>query len=601
MVTLESRYRTQTCGELRAEHVGQEVVLSGWIERKRDHGGVIFLDLRDNYGVTQVVLQGEFVPEIERIRVESVVRVRGEVRNRGAEMVNSKLATGEIEVHGQELELLSPCDVLPFQIAEDDNAPEATRLEYRFLELRRAKLHQNIILRSQIIQKIRELMREIGFVEFQTPILTSSSPEGARDFVVPSRIHPGKFFALPQAPQQFKQLLMVAGFDRYFQIAPCFRDEDARADRSPGEFYQLDFEMSFVEQEDVFAATEHVFYNLFSSFTDWDVTKNPFPRFEYEDAMSRFGSDKPDIRNPLEIRDVSEAFTDTEFRVFRGVLDDQGSIQAIKLDVSEVPPRSYFDETVDWFTKLSGTGLAYLSFENGAYKGSIGKFVTEDQANRLRAALKIDGTCSVFIGAGKRKKILPWLGRLRDKVGRDFDLLEKDAYRFCWVINFPLFEEDENTGEVVFSHNPFSMPHGGLEALETQDPLTIKAYQYDIVCNGYELSSGAIRNHRPDIMYRAFEIAGYDRSVVDEKFGGMIRAFKMGSPPHGGLAPGIDRIVMLLAKEETIREVIAFPLNQSAQDLMMGAPGVLSEKQLKEVHIKLDLPPELKDLNEAAG
>jgi aspartyl-tRNA synthetase len=586
---LRSVYRTHTAAQLRASDEGSSVTLSGWILRKRDHGGVVFVDLRDNYGVTQIVFNEAGRAAIQDVRVESVITVSGKVVRRDASLVNPKIDTGEVEVHCAEVTVLTTADVLPFQIAEDDKAPEPTRLTYRMLDLRREKLHENILLRSRVIRKIREVMHSLGFNEFQTPILTSSSPEGARDFLVPSRFHPGRFFALPQAPQQFKQLLMVAGFDRYFQIAPCFRDEDPRADRSPGEFYQLDMEMSFVEQEDVFSVGEQLFNEVFPSFTKEYVTPIPFPRIPYDEALQTFGSDKPDFRNPLRIKDVGTVFTDTTFQVFQRVLADSGSIFAIPLPAGQIPARKYFDDTTTFFTQLSGQGIAYLICEDGGWRGSITKFVTPEQQVQLKESLGLTNGQVVFLGAGKPKEILPHLGRLRTKLGEDLSLLSA-GYHFCWVTDFPMYERDEDSGQIVFSHNPFSMPQGGFAALTDQDPLTIKAYQYDIVCNGYELSSGAIRNHQPELMYKAFAIAGYDQSVVDEKFGGMIRAFKFGAPPHGGMAPGIDRIVMLLAGESAIRDVIAFPMAQSVEDLMMGAPSSVSEKQLRETHIRVVLP-----------
>ena len=586
---LTSIYRTHTCDDLRASDAGATVTLSGWVLRKRDHGGVVFVDLRDNYGLTQVVFNEAGRAEVQDVRVESVIKVTGKVVKRDGAMVNEKLPTGEIELHCERLEVLTTSDVLPFQVAEDDNAPEPTRLTYRFLDLRREKVHENILLRSKVIKRIRELMHERGFQEFQTPILTSSSPEGARDFLVPSRFHPGKFFALPQAPQQFKQLLMVAGFDRYFQIAPCFRDEDPRADRSPGEFYQLDMEMSFVEQEDVFKVGEEVLSELFKSFAKESVTSTPFPRIPYDEAMRTFGSDKPDLRNPLRLSDVSGAFAGCSFQVFNKVIADGGAIFAIPMPVMTVPARKYFDETIELFTRWSGQGLAYLIYEEGGWRGSIQKFVGPAEQQKLIEQLDLKPGQVVFLGAGKPKQILSHLGRLRNKLGEDFKLLS-GGYHFCWVTDFPMYEYDEDLRQVVFSHNPFSMPQGGLEALKTMDPLAIKAYQYDIVCNGYELSSGAIRNHQPEIMYKAFEIAGYDQAQVDEKFGGMIKAFKFGAPPHGGMAPGIDRIVMLLAQENAIRDVIAFPMAQSVEDLLMGAPSVPSEKALREVHIRVVMP-----------
>lgn len=586
---IASIYRTHSCQELQASHTGQTVTLSGWILRKRDHGGLVFVDIRDNYGQTQVVFNNVGVAEIQAVRLESVIQVKGVVKRRDPNMVNSKIASGEIEIHCEGLVVLSTSEVLPFQIAEDDKAPEPTRLTYRFLDLRRDKLHENIILRSKVIKRIRDIMCEIGFNEFQTPILTSSSPEGARDFLVPSRFHPGRFFALPQAPQQFKQLLMVAGFDRYFQIAPCFRDEDPRADRSPGEFYQLDVEMSFVEQEDVFLVAERLLGDFFPSFTKEYVTPTPFVRIPYDQALNTFGSDKPDLRNPLRIHNVSAAFADCSFQVFQKVLVDKGGIFALPMPNMSVPPRKYFDDAIELFTKWSGQGLAYLVVEEGGWRGSIAKFIGAAEQAKLTEQLKLEPGQVIFIGAGKPKAILPNLGKLRTKLGDDFKLLTA-GYHFCWVTDFPLYEWDDTNNELVFSHNPFSMPDGGLQALAQADPLDIKAFQYDIVCNGYELSSGAIRNHDPEIMYSAFEKVGYSKEVVDGKFGGMIKAFKFGAPPHGGFAIGIDRIVMLLANESAIRDVIAFPLAQSVEDLLMGAPSVPSEKALKEVHIRVVMP-----------
>ncbi|MCB0338776.1 MAG: aspartate--tRNA ligase [Bdellovibrionales bacterium] len=594
MARLTSTYRTHLCSELRATDVGSSVTLSGWIARKRDHGGVVFVDLRDNYGVSQVVFAEEHREIIQNTRVESVICVKGKVVSRDDETINPKIETGEVEVHCESLQILSRADVLPFQVAEDDKAPEPTRLQYRFLELRRDKLHQNILLRSKVIYAMRQIMYDLGFHEFQTPILTSSSPEGARDFLVPSRMHPGKFFALPQAPQQFKQLLMVSGFDRYFQIAPCFRDEDPRADRSPGEFYQCDLEMSFVEQDDVFEVCEQLFYRTFSGFTQFDVTKPPFPRIRYNDALEKYGTDKPDLRIPLTLTDVSSVFADTGFQVFKNVLAQGGKVRALKVRVDEVPPRKFFDDLIADFKKASGSGLAYLIFEGSEHRGAVAKFFSDKEVQALRAALAVDGVSLVFFAAGLDADILGHFGDVRVKLGRQFGYQEENTYRFCWITDYPMYERDPKTGKIEFSHNPFSMPQGGLEALNSKDPLDIYAYQYDVVCNGHELSSGAIRNHLPEIMYKAFEIAGYGPEEVDARFGGMIRAFKFGAPPHGGMAPGVDRIVMLLAQEQAIRDVIAFPLAQSVEDLLMGAPNEVRVEQLKELHIKLDLPPEIK-------
>lgn len=592
MELLVSKYRTHTCGELKIDHVGQEVKLSGWVNRSRNHGGVVFIDLRDHYGITQVIFSAELGSKAQEIRLESVINITGKVVARGQDAANTKISTGAIEIVCSDFQILSSCEQLPFQIADDDNAPEPTRLKYRFLELRREKLHKNIVLRSQVIAAIRRIMVDLGFNEFQTPILTSSSPEGARDYIVPSRHHHGKFFALPQAPQQFKQLLMVAGFDRYFQIAPCFRDEDARADRSPGEFYQCDLEMSFVEQEDVFKTCEQLFYKLFTQFTKFHVTKAPFPRITYQTAISEYGIDKPDLRIPFKIQDVSSDFAATQFKVFADNLASQGSVRAIGVNVEQIPSRKYFDELIEDYKKQTGQGLAYLIFDAGTVKGSIAKFVSADESTALKNRFMLGEKAVVYLMAGKSADILPALGKLRVKLGNDLGAIKKDTYEFCWVTDFPMYEKDSETGQIVFSHNPFSMPQGGLDSLLNKDPLTILAHQYDIVCNGYELSSGAIRNHKPEIMYKAFEIAGYTKADVDNKFGGMIRAFTYGAPPHGGMAPGIDRIVMLLAQELAIREVIAFPLAQSVEDLMMSAPNEVTEKQLKELHISITPKPQ---------
>ncbi|MEZ4754478.1 MAG: aspartate--tRNA ligase [Bdellovibrionota bacterium] len=592
---LKSKYRSHLCSELRKSDVGREVRLSGWISRKRDHGGVVFIDLRDHYGITQVVFDGDLGQRAQDLRIESVICVTGTVRERGAELINPKLETGEIEVPSSSFEILSEAIVLPFQVAEDDQSPEATRLKYRFLELRREKLHKNIMLRSRVIREIRDSMHSMGFTEFQTPILTSSSPEGARDYVVPSRKHPGKFFALPQAPQQFKQLIQVAGFDRYFQIAPCFRDEDSRADRSPGEFYQLDLEMSFVEQDDVLNANEKCITDVFSKIKPGSVAEQPFPRISFNDVLEQFGSDKPDLRNPLRITDVSSIFKTTEFRVFKNVIDEGGKVRAIKVDLPELPARKYFDDQIEWFKAQTGQGIAYLNFVDAEVKGTILKFVSPEEQKALKEMLAINsGTSVVFFAASADPKVLDAFGKFRNKLGADFDLIETGKFHFIWITDYHLYERNE-TGGYDFSHNPFSMPRGGLEALENSDPLEIYSDQYDLVCNGYELGSGAIRNHSRDVMYKAFEIAGYPNSVVDAKFGGMLNAFDFGAPPHGGFAHGVDRIVMLLAGEEAIREVIMFPLAQNCEDLMMGAPSNIDQKQLDEVHIALNLPEEVAD------
>ena len=585
-------YRTHTCGELRKADAGKEVRVSGWIHSVRDHGGVIFIDLRDNYGLTQIVIDPErdFYQALDKWRVESVVQFDGVVVARSAETVNPKLATGEIEVSATGMEMLGEADVLPFQVAKDDNAPEAMRLKYRFLDLRKEKLHNNIILRSKVIAAIRAYMTGAGFTEFQTPILTASSPEGARDYLVPSRLHPGKFYALPQAPQQFKQLLMVSGFDRYFQIAPCFRDEDARADRSPGEFYQLDIEMSFVEQDQIFAVVEGLLQDILKKFSTKKFSTDPFVRIPYREAISRFGSDKPDLRNPLEMIDVSEFFRDSEFKAFASTVANGGVVRAIRAPKVAGKPRKFFDDMIAFAQENGAKGMAYIIWSEGTEKSPIVKFLSREVIDGLKAAGKVEDGDALFFLADKEKVACKIGGAVIPELGRRLDLIDQNEFKFCWIVDFPMFEEDEETGEIIFSHNPFSMPQGGMEALNTKEPLDILAWQYDIVCNGVELSSGAIRNHRPEIMYRAFEIAGYGPEVVDQKFGGMINAFKLGAPPHGGIAPGVDRLVMLLADEPNIREVIAFPFNQQAEDLMMNAPSEVTLKQLRELHIEVKLP-----------
>lgn len=587
-------YRTHTCGALRQTHTGETIRLSGWVHRKRDHGNLLFIDLRDHYGVTQCVIDSDSpaFPLAESLRNESVVTLNGTVVQRTPETVNPKMDTGEIEVQIQSLILQSQADILPLQVNSNAEFPEETRLTYRFLDLRREKLHENIVLRSAVIASIRRRMIEQGFMEFQTPILTSSSPEGARDFLVPSRLNPGHFYALPQAPQQFKQLLMVAGFDRYFQIAPCFRDEDARADRSPGEFYQLDLEMSFVTQEDVFAATEPVLHGVFEEFSKGrTVTPYPFPRIPYEESMLKYGSDKPDLRNPLEICDVTEVFQGSSFTVFQNAIDAGAVVRAIPAPKAAVQPRSFFDKLNDWARGLGAPGLGYVTFAEGTAKGPIAKFLDEDRLARLKTLAQVGEGDAVFFVCDKVTAACKLAGQARTKIAQDLDMIEKDAFRFCWIVDYPMYERDEETGKIDFSHNPFSMPQGGLEALEIQDPLTLKAYQYDIVCNGAELCSGAIRNHLPDVMFKAFEIVGYTQQDVENRFGGLLNAFRYGAPPHGGCAPGIDRIVMLLADEPNLREVIAFPMNQQAQDLLMKAPSVVSPAHLKELCLEIKLPP----------
>jgi aspartyl-tRNA synthetase len=586
-------YRSHNCSELRREHISREARLSGWVFRKRDHGQLLFIDLRDHYGITQVVIQPdrEFFDFCTRLKLESVITVTGQVVERSADTINPNLGTGEIELVARAVALNSASDALPLQIDSEEDGPEDTRLRYRYLDLRRDRMHRNILLRSQIIAFIRKRMTELGFNEFQTPILTSSSPEGARDYLVPSRIHPGHFYAMPQAPQQFKQLLMIAGYDRYFQIAPCFRDEDARADRSPGEFYQLDLEMSFVTQEDVFAVVEDVFSKTFEKFSKKQFTPTPFPRIPYAEALLKYGTDKPDLRIPIELRDVTGIFKESGLNAFRSLIEQGAFVRALPVKAIASKPRSFFDKLTEKAKILGAKGLAYLVWSGDAVKGPIAKFLTAEQLNAIAAACGI-GTGDVVFFICERPPALNRLAaEIRSTLGKDLNLIDESVFKFCWIVDFPLFERDEETGQVIFSHNPFSMPQGGLKALEEQDPLSIRAYQYDIVCNGCELSSGAIRNHRPDIMYRAFKIAGYTEEDVNEKFTGMINALRLGAPPHGGIAPGIDRIVMLLAGEQNLREVVAFPMNQRAQDLMMGAPAAVTEKQLRELHLKVVLPP----------
>ena len=593
------QYRTHTCGQLTRALVGQTVRLSGWVHRKRDHGNLLFVDLRDHYGITQCVIDtsSPLFREVESSRLESVITVSGQVVARSPETVNSKLATGEVEVQIAEFALQSAAETLPIQVNQESDFPEDLRLRYRFLDLRTERMHANIVLRAHVIASIRRRMIGQGFTEFQTPILTSSSPEGARDYLVPSRVHPGKFYALPQAPQQFKQLLMVAGFDRYFQIAPCFRDEDGRADRSPGEFYQLDFEMSFVTQDDVFAAIEPVLAGVFEEFSKGrKVTKPPFPRIAYDEALLKYGSDKPDLRNPLIISDVGEVFRDSAFNVFAKAVASGGVVRAVATPGAASRPRSFFDKLNDWARGEGAPGLGYITFEggpsgSGGAKGPIAKFLDEPRLAKLREIAHLGDGDAVFFVCDKKPAAEKFAGAVRKKLGEELGLIAPNEFRFCWIVDFPMYELDEQTGKVQFSHNPFSMPQGGLDALETKDPLTIKAFQYDIVCNGVELSSGAIRNHRPDVMYKAFAIAGYTKEDVESRFGGMLNAFKFGAPPHGGSAPGIDRIVMLLADEPNIRQVVAFPMNQQAQDLLMQAPSPVEAARLKELHIKLDLPP----------
>jgi aspartyl-tRNA synthetase len=584
-------YRTHTCADLRAFDVGSTVRLSGWIHRKRDHGGVLFVDLRDHYGLTQVVAAAgsEALKLLDSLRPESVVTITGQVVAREGGAVNPKLATGEIEVQAREVEVQSSAAELPMPVAGEQDYPEDIRLKYRYLDLRRDRLHANIMLRSKVISSIRRRMIEQGFTEFQTPILTASSPEGARDYLVPSRVHPGKFYALPQAPQMFKQLLMVAGFDRYFQIAPCFRDEDARADRSPGEFYQLDFEMSFVTQDDVFAAIEPVLSGVFEEFAEGkSVTPaGEYPRIPYKEAMLKYGSDKPDLRNPLLVHDVGDHFKDSGFGLFAGLVEKGMVVRAVAAPGTAEKSRKFFDEMNDWARGEGFAGLGYATCKGGEWGGPIAKNHGIEGMDKLAEAMGIGPDDGIFFAAGKEEEAARLAGLARSRVAEQLGLIEDGAFRFCWIVDFPMFEYNEEQKKIDFSHNPFSMPQGGMEALETKNPLDILAWQYDIVCNGVELSSGAIRNHRPDIMYKAFDIAGYSREEVDTSFPGMIGAFKFGAPPHGGSAPGIDRIVMLLADEPNIREVIVFPMNQKAEDLMMNAPARVMDKQLKELSIRI--------------
>ena len=588
-------YRSHKCSELRAAHVGQTVRLSGWVHRKRDHGGLLFVDLRDHYGMTQIVVDSDspVLATLEKVRAESVVCVTGEVVARAGEAINEKLPTGEIEIRAREVEILSAAEELPMPVAGEQEYPEDIRLRYRFLDLRRDKVHANMMLRSAVIASLRRRMVEQGFTEFQTPILTASSPEGARDYLVPSRVHPGKFYALPQAPQMFKQLLMIAGFDRYFQIAPCFRDEDARADRSPGEFYQLDLEMSFVTQDDVFAALEPVLAGVFEEFANGkSVTPaGTFPRIPYAEAMLKYGSDKPDLRNPIEIRDVTEHFKGSGFGLFDKITAGGGTVRAIPAPGAGLNSRKFFDDMNDWARGEGFAGLGYINIKDGVPGGPIAKNHGEEGTAKLLAELGCGPDDGVFFAAGKEGDAAKLAGAARTRVGEQLGLIEQGVFKFCWIVDFPMFEYDEENKKVDFSHNPFSMPQGGMEALENRDPLDILAWQYDIVCNGVELSSGAIRNHRPDIMYKAFEIAGYSKDDVDREFSGMINALKYGAPPHGGSAPGVDRMVMLLADEPNIREVVLFPMNQKAEDLMMGAPGNVSIKQLRELNIRVVEPP----------
>ena len=589
-----NKYRTHKCNELRKSDVDKSVSLSGWINKKRDHGNLLFIDLRDNYGITQCIIDKENknFSELEKIQLETVIKVNGKVVNRSDETKNKDIETGEIEVAISEYETLGTCKELPLPVFSDQEYAEEIRLKYRFLDLRRKKIHENIILRSKVISYIRNEMTKLGFLEFQTPILTSSSPEGARDFLVPSRLNPGKFYALPQAPQQFKQLIMVSGFDKYFQIAPCFRDEDARADRSPGEFYQLDLEMSFVEQEDVFNIVEKLMVNTFKNFSDKKLMYDIFPKIPYSEAMLKFGTDKPDLRNPLIINDITEIFSreDVSFDIFKKLVKSGSKVRSITTKNTKDKPRSFFDNIDKWAKDQGASGLAYFTFEKDnkiSAKGPVGKFFSEDALLEIMKITKSELGDSIFLACGKQNELEKITALARDKIAKDLDLIDDDTFAFCWIVDYPMFEKDELTNKIKFSHNPFSMPQGELKDKDFENPLDILAYQYDIVCNGIELSSGAIRNHKPDLMYKLFSIAGYNKAEVDEKFSGMINALSYGAPPHGGIAPGIDRIVMLLANEKNIREVTMFPMNQNAQDLMMNAPSEINQDQLKELNLSI--------------
>jgi aspartyl-tRNA synthetase len=589
-----NKYRTHNCNELRKKDLDKGISISGWINKKRDHGNLLFIDLRDNYGITQCIIDKEnknFL-ELEKTQLETVIKIQGKVINRSNETINKDIETGEIEVVINKFEILGTCKELPMPVFSDQEYAEEIRLKYRFLDLRRKKIHENIILRSKVISYIRNEMTKIGFLEFQTPILTSSSPEGARDFLVPSRLNPGKFYALPQAPQQFKQLIMVSGFDKYFQIAPCFRDEDARADRSPGEFYQLDLEMSFVEQEDVFNVVEELLVNTFKKFSNKKLMYDQFPKISYVDAMLKYGSDKPDLRNPLLINDITDVFErdDVSFEIFKKLVKSGSKVRCISTKNTKDKPRSFFDNIDKWAKEQGASGLAYFTFEEEgelSAKGPIGKFFSKEALVEIMKKTNSKVGDSIFMACGKQNDLEKITAQARDKIAKDLDLIDDDIFAFCWIVDYPMFERNEITNKIEFSHNPFSMPQGDLTDKDLENPLDILAYQYDIVCNGIELSSGAIRNHKPELMYKLFSIAGYGKKQVDEKFSGMINALSFGAPPHGGIAPGIDRIVMLLANEKNIREVTMFPMNQNAQDLMMKAPSEVTEEQLKELNLAL--------------
>ena len=591
-----NKFRTHNCSELTEKEIEKKVYLSGWLHRKRDHGNLLFIDLRDHYGITQCVVENKnkFFSILEKLKPESVLKISGRVVKRSSGTENLELKTGKIEISIDTVEVLSEAKELPMPVFGEQDYPEDIRLKYRFLDLRREEMHKNIILRSKVISFIRTEMIKLGFLEYQTPILTSSSPEGARDFLVPSRLNPGKFYALPQAPQQFKQLIMVSGFDKYFQIAPCFRDEDARSDRSPGEFYQLDLEMSFVEQEDIFNVVEELMINLFKRFSINKTVNEKFPRISFHDSMLKYGTDKPDLRNPLVIYDITNLFTreDVKFDIFKKLVNSGSIVRAIITKNTKNKPRSFFDSIDKWAKEQGANGLAYFTLERDKEikgKGPVGKFFSEASLQDLMKICNAEIGDSIFLACGNKKEVEKILGLARDKIAKDLDIIEKNQFSFCWIVDYPMFEFDENTKKITFSHNPFSMPQGNLKELNLEKPLEIKAFQYDIVCNGIELSSGAIRNHIPELMYKLFSIAGYEKNDVNEKFSGMINALSYGAPPHGGIAPGLDRIVMLLADKENIREVTLFPMNQNAQDLMMQAPSEVDEKQLKELGIKKDV------------
>ena len=593
---MTNKYRSHNCNQLNDKDAGKSVSLSGWLHRKRDHGNLLFIDLRDHFGLTQCVIENKnkFFSILEKLRPESVLQIIGNVVKREKGTENLDLSTGKIEIEIESLKVLSEANDLPMPVFGEQDYPEDIRLKYRFLDLRREEMHKNIILRSKVISFIRSEMLELGFLEYQTPILTSSSPEGARDFLVPSRLNPGKFYALPQAPQQFKQLIMVSGFDKYFQIAPCFRDEDARADRSPGEFYQLDIEMSFVEQEDVFKVVEKLMVNLFKKFSKNKITNQNFPRISYEESMLKYATDKPDLRNPLIINDITNIFNreDVKFEIFKKLVKSGSKAKCIITKNTKDKPRSFFDNIDQWAKEQGASGLAYFTLEKNEKifgKGPVGKFFSEDSLKEIMKICKAEVGDSLFLACGQKNEIEKILSLARDKIAKDLNLIDENQFSFCWIVDYPMYELDEQTKKIKFSHNPFSMPQGDLDKLDFKNPLNIKAYQYDIVCNGVELSSGAIRNHIPDLMFKLFSVAGYDKKQVEEKFSGMINALSFGAPPHGGIAPGVDRIVMLLANEKNIREVTLFPMNQNAQDLMMKAPSEVGSKQLKEIGIKIDV------------